>query len=410
MLVYANKFVFEPENGAEQIIQLAAKWVGQRARQRVDAERLAEGIRELRLKDGSTLTSCATMSVGNNVAYPYVFGMQLSHRDDKVPGRKWITEVGLRQESAGKPIECSVLLKTDEVSARVTDPIQVTRPKLVQQLIQECSPIGQTPGLNVKRLNEESALAFLHEVERDEREHPIVLISCDREGIYPVEPERLRSMLVGLSDVVEVPASVDTFAIEEVVGRRYIAFGGAINVVFPSRKGDRGWFCETVLFRPSAIADFQTEGKKVESEVLAAITHRTNLPYSWRHISPEMVNQAVLRGQLARMLERAKNSNNSEELGEYIALLESADQELLTKDAELARIRGEYEEKEREARKLQADIANLKHALSGRQASEDSQDDDVVEALAPLRESMAAVLKGNPSLQQVLELISSLYV
>jgi len=409
MLVYANSFVFEPKNGAEQIIQLVAKWVGQRAKQHVDAERLAVGIRELRLKDGSTLTSRATVSVENKAIYPYVFGVQLSHRDEKVSGRKWITEVGLRQESAGKPVECSVLLKTDEVSARVTDPIQVTRPKLVQQLIQECSPIGQTPGLNVKRLNEESALAFLHEVERDEREHPIVLISCNRDGHYPVEPERLRSILVGLSDVVEVPASVDTFAIEEIVGRRYIAFGGALNVVFPARKGDRGWFCETVLFRPSVIADFQADGKTVESEVLAAITHRTNLPYSWRHISPEMVNQAVLRGQLARMLERAKESDNSDELGKYIALLETADRELQAKDTELARMRGEYEAKEHEARKLQSDIANLKHALSGRQASEDSQDDEVVKALAPLRESISAVLKGNPNLQQALELISSIY-
>jgi hypothetical protein len=409
MLVYANKFVFEPKNGTEQIIQLVAKWVGQRARQRVDAERLAEGIRELRLKDGSTLTSRATINVEKNPTYPYVFCAQLSHGDDMVSGRRWVTEVGLRQEGLGNPIECSVLLKTDEVSARVRNPIQVTRPKLVAQLIQECSPIGQTPGLSVKRLNEESARAFLHEVERDEREHPIVLISCDKDGLYPVEPERLRSILVGLSDVVEVPASVDTFAIEEIVGRRYIAFGGAINVVFPSRKGDRGWFCETVLFRPTEIIEFLAEGKTIESEVLAAITHRTNLPYSWRHISLEMVSQAVLRTQLAQMLERARESDNSEELGEYIALLESADQELIAKDAELARIRSEYKEKEREARKLQADIANLKHALSGRQASEDNQDDEVVEALAPLRESITAVLRGNPSLQQALELTSSLY-
>lgn len=408
MLVYANRFVFEPKSDAKQIIRLIAKWVGSRARQNVDADRLSEGIRELRLRDGSILTSRSTELMERNEAYPYVFGVQLSHRDEKVAGRRWITEVGLRQQSLGRPIECSVLLKTDEVSARVTDPIQVTRPKLVLQLIEECSPIGQTPGLNVKRLNEESARAFLHEVERDGREHPIVLISCGRDGLYPVEPERMRSILVGLSDVVEVPASVDTFAIEEIVGRRYIAFGGAINVVFPTRRGDRGW-CETVLFRSSAIVEMQVEGKKVESEVLAAITHRTNLAYSWRHISLEMVSQAVLRGQLARMRERAKKSDNSEELGEYIELLESADHELLAKDSELARIRNDYEEKEREARKLKADIANLKHALSGRQASEDSQDDEVVEALAPMREAIISILKRNSTLQQSLQLISSLY-
>ena len=32
MLVYVNSFLFEPEQGPEQIIQLAAKWVGRRAK------------------------------------------------------------------------------------------------------------------------------------------------------------------------------------------------------------------------------------------------------------------------------------------------------------------------------------------------------------------------------------------
>jgi hypothetical protein len=116
-----------------------------------------------------------------------------------VAGRKWITEVGLRQEAAGKPVECSLLLKTDEVSARVTAPIQVTRPKLVEQLIKACKPAAETPGLAIKILDENSAKAFLHEVEREARGYPLVLISCSREGAYPVEPERLRSVLTGLA-------------------------------------------------------------------------------------------------------------------------------------------------------------------------------------------------------------------
>lgn len=408
MLVYANRFVFEPEDGPEQIIQLVAKWVGQRAKSYVDPARLAEGIRELRLKDGSSLSSRATVLGEKQIAYPYFFCAQLSHRDEKVSGRKWITEVGLRQESADKPVECSLLLKTDEVSARVTAPIQVTRPKLVEQLIKACNPVGQTPGLVVKQLNEESSTAFLREVERGERDHPIVVISPVRDGAYPVEPERLRSILIGLADVVEVPASADTFAIEEVVSRRYMAFGGAVNIVFPARRGDRGWFCETVLLRHDEIADILAGGNTLESEVLAVITHRTNLPYSWRHISQEMVGQAVLRAQLARMIERAKGGDHSAELAEYIALLETADQELQAKDNELARMRSEYEAKDQEARKFQADIANLKHALSGLQENDDGQD-ELADALAPLRESITSVLKGSPSLQQVLELISTLY-
>lgn len=408
MLVYVNNFLFEPEQGPDQIIQLVARWVGQRAKSYIDAARLAEGIRELKLKDGSVLSSRATVTADKVKDFPFWFCAQLSHRDEKISGRRWITEVGLRQEAEGQPVECSLLLRTDEVSARVTSPIHVTRPKLVEQIIQSCNPLGQTPGLIVKQLTLESASAFLREVERDERDYPIVILSANRDNEYPVAPERLRSILVGLAEVVCVPAEEDTFAIEELVGRRFMAFGGALNIVFPGRQGDRGLFYETVLLRPDEIADILESGLSVESEVLSTITHRTNLPFSWRHISPEKVGQAVLRAQLAKMIERAKASDQSENLAEYIALLESADQELQSKDKELARIRADYDEKEQEVRALQADIANLKHALSGMQ-SNDSGNDDVAEALAPLRDSVAAILKGSPSLQQAIDLIATLY-
>ncbi|MHB1512362.1 MAG: coiled-coil domain-containing protein [Acidiferrobacter sp.] len=408
MLVYVNNFLFEPAQGPDQIVQLVAKWVGQRAKGYIDAARLAEGIRELKLKDGSTLTSRATWSDDKGRAYPFWFCAQLSHRDEKISGRRWITEIGLHQEAEWKPIECSLLLRTDEVSARVTAPIQVTRPKLIEQLIQSCDPLGQTPGLKVKRLTMESASAFLREVERNERDYPIAILSANRDGQYPVAPERLRSIVVGLADVVCVPPEEDTFAIEELVGRRFMAFGGALNIVFPGRQGGRGLFYETVLLRHDEIADLLDSGHSIESEVLSTITHRTNLPFSWRHISPEKVGQAALRAQLSQMSERAKAGDQSEELTEYVALLESADQELQSKDKELARIRSNYEEKEQEVRALEADIANLKHALSGLQSSYDGMD-EVAEALVPLRDSVAAVLKGSHSLQQTVDLIATLY-
>lgn len=413
MLVYVNNFLFEPPQGPDQIIQLVAKWVGQRgvgqrAKSYVDTSRLAKGIRELKLKDGSTLTSVTTRSEDKERAYPFWFCAQLSHRDEKISGRRWFTEIGLHQESEGKPIECSLLLRTDEISARVVAPVQVTRPKLVEQLIQSCNPLGQTPGLKVKQLTLESASAFLQEVEREERNYPIVILSTNHDNEYQVAPERLRSILVGLSDIVCVSAEEDTFAIERVVGRRFMAFGGAINIVFPGRQGDRGLFHETVLLRPDVIADLLGSGKSIESEVLSTITHRTNLPFSWRHISPEKVRQAKLRAQLSQMIERARAGDQSEELTEYIALLESADQELQSKDKELAHIRSNYEAKEQEVRALEANIVNLKHALSGLQSS-DGGGDDVAEVLAPLRDSVAAVLKGIPSLQQAVDLVATLY-
>ena len=60
MLIYANSFWFEPVGGPSDIIQQIAKWVGQKSRGHVDGGRLAKGIRELKLRDGSTLTSNLT--------------------------------------------------------------------------------------------------------------------------------------------------------------------------------------------------------------------------------------------------------------------------------------------------------------------------------------------------------------
>lgn len=406
MLVYGSSFTFEPEGGPQQIINCVARWAGFRAnRSSVDPVILSQGVRELRLKDGSVLTSRVTLDDAQRPVYPYLFCAQLSHADNQVSGRRWMTEIGLRQDAPGVPITCTFLLKTDEVSARVTAPIQVTRPKLVEQLTQQCNPSGYTPGLKVKRLNEESASAFLIEVEREERRWPVVVVSSSRDGTYAVSPERIRSMLVGIAEVVEVAVDVDTFKVEENLGRRYGAWGGAINIIFQARRGDRGTFCETVLFRPSDLADLIDDGKTIESEILAAVTHRTNLPYSWRHISLEVVSQAIFRDQLARSIQRAKQSDDS---AEYVSLLEEADKELRAKDEQVAGLRLDIEERDGQINKLQAAIEGLKHALSGRESSADAGDGEL-SVLTPLRQAVTAVLIEDPSLEQSLKLINMLF-
>jgi len=127
--------------------------------------------------------------------------------------------------------------------------------------------VSSTPGLSLKSLDEDSAKAFLYQIEREDRA-PLVLLSCSRNGSYLVDPGRLRSVLVGLADVVVIPAGADTYAIESQVGRKYSAFGGAVNIIFPMRQGRTDRFCETVLLRPEALEGLIEAGSSVESEVL----------------------------------------------------------------------------------------------------------------------------------------------
>lgn len=406
MLIYANRLMLEPEDGPMAVVRQLAKWISQRSQGYIDNDRLAEGIRELRIKDGSTLTSRATASLQSGVVYPYLFSSELKHRDSVVSGRSWTTEVGLRQESSGSPIECTVLLKTDEISARVTAPIQVTRPRIVELILESCKPVSSTPGLSLKSLDEDSAKAFLYQIEREDRA-PLVLLSCSRNGSCLVDPGRLRSVLVGLADVVVIPAGADTYAIESQVGRKYSAFGGAVNIIFPMRQGRTDRFCETVLLRPEALEGLIEAGSSVESEVLAAITHRTNLPASWRRISLDKVGQAILQGKMAALLAQANASGDAEAISEYVELLKAADDELRGKEAELVQARADIEGRDEENRDLRANIYGLKQMLGGMQP--DDGDEDVLEVLGPLREKVVSAICATPSLYEVVELMAVLY-
>lgn len=406
MLVYANSFSLNPNDGPMAVIQLIAAWVGKPRKYYVDPARLAAGIRELNLADGATLSSRVTVDEEEKPQYPFYFCARLTHGQPDVPGRRWTTEIGIRQGSEADVLQCSVLLKTDEISARVTAPIQATRPQIVRQLLEQCDPVGETPGLSVKRLNEANASAFAYEIEHENRSYPLIQISCDRDGRYPVTSERMRSLVMGLAQVIEIPVDADTFKIQSILGRRYSSYGGAINIIFPSRKTADGSFCRTTLFRPDQIEAFDDAGGSIESEILATITHQTNLPNSWLHISTEMVGQAILSARLRSAIAAAQHTGESAALEE---LLEEAADQIESKDQELTELRSELVESEANLDQIRAENAGLKHALSGATSRSDVETVQVTEALAPLREMVVSQLRGGASLEQSLRLISRLF-
>jgi hypothetical protein len=411
MLIYVNCFEFEPEDGPKQIISLIAQWLGQKTKSFVDASRLAVGIRDLTLKDGSKLSSKSSSSIDGDVTYPYFFSAKYSHSDGRVSGRRWVTEIGIRQMDFRSTVECSVLLKTEEASAMVNSRVSVTRPRIVVMLVEKCRPVGGTPGLYLKSLNEENAKAFAEETLRTGRRHPIVLISCNDEGIYPVNPEHLRLNLIGLADVVHIPKHVDTFNLQDIVGKRSMTYGGAVKVIFAKREGSQRDTCETLMMLPDEIKslsqDQGSEPRYIENELLGVITHRTNVPLSWRHISNETVAQAALRTRLNKIMSQPQDAPRSAEVSDYIDLLEEADKELLLKDQLIERIQSELEDEREEGRKLSNDLVVFKSSLSGRQT--DEANGELAAALAPLREAFTAIQKNTITLEQALRVVISLY-
>lgn len=402
MLVYSSSFMLNPTGGPQQIIELIVRWM--RKRGSIAGSDLALGVKRKRLRDGSLVTSRTTQS-DTEVDFPFIFSAELSHRDDAVPGRLWTTGIGLRQMSKDGPTECTFLLKTDEASARVSAPIQVTRPRIVLDVVEKCQIASNTPGLKVKKLNESSADAFLAEVERS-REYPIVVISARRDGTYLVDPERMRSLLVGIADVVEVTASVNTFELEKILGKRYGAWGGAVNVLYRSKTGRNGIYCENSLYRSDRLNDLAEAGINLESEILAVVTHQTNVPTSWRHISLNVVDQANLHRSLASAVEKAKQSAEG---AEYADLLEDAMNQMTAKDNSISDLQAELQEREERVSELEANVQSLKHSLTGMRQSSVAADDEALAVIQPLRDAVSSLVEGNPNPAQSLSIIQTLF-
>jgi hypothetical protein len=406
MLVYANNFRLRPNNGHLAIVREIALWVGEKQKVSVDPNQLANGVREFRMSNGATLSSLVTLDAQRAPVFPYLFCAKLLHSDPIVSGRRWITEVGMRQLSAEEEIHCSVLLRTEEISARVSSTIQVTCPRIVKNLIEKCNPIEHTPSRSVIRLTEDNASAFLYEVERADRGYPLIQVSHRSDGSAPVSPERLRQVVIGLAQVIEISKTSDTFAIEDKIGRRYSAFGGAINIIFPFQKTNTGGFCKTVRIQADALDDLTAGGTSVESEILSIVTHQANIPNSWKHISSEIVAQEILR---ERLRNAAKSAHSSGDMSVYEELLAEAGEGLQRGREDISDLREALRLSEANLAQAQAETEGLKHALSGASSGRDFDLTNLADSIAPLRELMQGALKDDLSLEKTLKLVSTLY-
>lgn len=405
MLVYANTFLLNPEKGINDVIQQVASWVGRSRKSFVDPARLGEGIRELRFDDGAAVSSLATLDERCHPTFPYFFNARFSHGQPGVPGRRWVTEIGLRQSDPDKEVFCSILLRTDEISARVNDPILVTRPRIVELIAEHCNPAPETPGLNTITLSEENAVAFGYEVDRSDRRYPIVVISCDQDGRFPVAPERLRSVLVGIAKVIVIPENANTYRIEKIIGRKYSAFGGAINVISSYRATDSGRFCKTIIYTPDRLSELSETGSSIDSEILAVVTHQTNLPRSWQHVSNDAVREAILRRKLEKAAAAADEDFDKDA---YEQLLKEAAEQLASKDRDVADARQEIQLRDATIDQLSAENQALKHSLSSAQSS--NRREPVRDTLSSRAlEAYRAVLNKRNSLEQSLTVISALY-
>jgi len=240
---------------------------------------------------------------------------RLTHADSAVHGRQWRTEVGIK-ELAGGLAQVSILVETDEVSTRVTQPALLRPPRLVTDLFRVCAPVSGTPGTLSRELDQDSAPDVYHyEVMEPDRSFPLVIVSPRTDGSYVVAQEMLRSLLAGLCDVLVIPPSADTWAIARHFHAVPAPYRGAVTIVMPPWQTPQFSRVPAIVLTESDLTAPGSESP--ELEVVQRVTHRTNLPMSWGHVSPDKVREAVRTLELNRLRESLKSHSGDSEVQKY---------------------------------------------------------------------------------------------
>lgn len=403
MLVYATRLWFTPSTALEQPLDVVARWLSRKVGHPVTLERLVSG------GDTSFAGSQRIQSLAALSSFPALASVSYSHPDSQVSGRLWTTEVGLRRRKKGEDLECTVLLTTDEISARVSTPVKVTRPGLVTELVNRCSMSSATQGLNLHSLDEDSAEAFRHVVLDGRRHHSLIVLSPDQGGQYLSDPKHLLSLVLGLADVVVIPKEADTFWLARVIGRDFVPYHGATKLIYPVPSNPQYRAVAVRTLTTNDVKDLRDAGQALDAELLSLVVHRSNLPLSWAHISPQAVRDQQIHLELLHKREEAVRSGNAAEYARYLEEL-VAELEAKVKVHEgsidaLEKLVATQDDAERQLR-FENDNVKQQLAMSGRSKGKvKPRDEDRLEVAA----AIAAGLEKGPTPEQSLTILEHLF-
>jgi len=395
MIIYATRLDLVDDDPRTAIRAALRDWLGRRLHRTVPDASLRQGSHVL---GGGQQVDVEEFEGPTNWAACYRY----SHPDRDVRGRSWHAELGLAHES-GRTL-CTMLLHTTERSTLVDVVPETTRPAVVELIRRTCKLKGSTPGGAPRPLLLDDASTFLDVVMAAERSHPIVQIS-HRDGGAPVlEPSRMGDLLLGIADVVVIPADVDTFALARKLGKELVPFNGAINVLWPAvrRAGER--FVPNTRILAEDLMDAAARGLLPERELLARICHYANPRLSRDHVSPERVRSLRLQSAMAK----AQTAAGPREDPELAALVRQVDGEQRQEiDALKARISGL--ERDLKATEEERDEARAKATALEGHLSAKVTEPEVTAVPEALRDCILRTVGESPSLEDCLLILSHLF-
>lgn len=307
MIVYANHLSFSGPDAEEAIFRALGGWL---------KSQIGFGLHPNQItKPGDHVGTKGDMKSWLHVDAtledePKLCSWVLKHPDDSVRGRQWITELGLKSQDGQLDLSCVV--KVDELSTLVDDPVSASRPRVIGYVIQNIQDakdadfIASVPGLRVKTVggDEDSYRGLLADIEHLERDYPIVLVSPTPEGVFLLNIDHLQQQLIGLAQVVQVVPGFNSYDLEEILGRAWSAWGGAVNLLHTPRRG-RGVYGK--LFLSGEIKSWGESQRERTSHILAWVTNNTNVPRLRMRIRPDGVRQLALRRRLQASRSKAAN-------------------------------------------------------------------------------------------------------
>lgn len=324
MLVYANFLKLEGNDSKDACLRAIHGWLTEKLQQKIPISELSKPGEWKSSAATSTawLRSYATADEGSEM-----YAWRLKHADESVSGRQWLVEVGLKVEDGTVGLSCSI--NTDELSVLITEPVSASRPRLIKYLLQnlrgskDARFANNTPGVSTKVVGADidSYRALLAEIQREERDYPIILISSGRSKSYLVNPEILQENLIGLAQVVKTHPDFNSWEMESIISRRYSVWDGSINIVKP--KNRRGDFPPN-YFVSSIVEEWGESQSARMSHLLGLVTHITNVPKQRIRIRPEGVARLDLVRRLAHQKQKIESRGSSEK--DVVELLSSLDE------------------------------------------------------------------------------------
>ena len=306
MLVYVNHLSFQGAGAEQAIFKAIGAWLKEQLGFGLHPDQLRKNA-EFNGTRGDVRSWLRVLATAEEE--PRLYSWVLKFPDDRVRGRQWIVEVGLK--SQGGAFDLSCIVKTDEYSTLVASSVTASQPRLVRYVVNNVEETGNASfatfvvGVDVKRVGQDtdSYRALLAEIERRDREGPIVLVSPTKDGDYLLDTAELQQKLIGLAQVVQVSLGFNSWEMVDVLGKNRSAWGGAINVIYmPNSTGH----VPGRYFLPDAIAAWGDTQHDRISHVLAWVTNNTNIPRLRKHIRPEGVMQLALRRRMQNA--RAKSA------------------------------------------------------------------------------------------------------